>query len=88
MIDLCFKHKIYPDIHVIEAREIDMAWKKLSEGKNDDGIRFVIAIKKSLLNKEFIVHEYIQLCSVKSTQMDPLRPSTAPNGPTASDAGF
>ena len=57
VIDLCFKHKIYPDIHVIEAREIDMAWKKLSEGKNDDGIRFVIDIKKSLLNKEFMVHE-------------------------------
>ena len=48
VIDLCFKHKIYG---------IDMAWKKLLEGKNDDGIRFVIDIKKSLLNKEFMVHE-------------------------------
>jgi uncharacterized zinc-type alcohol dehydrogenase-like protein len=57
VIDLCFKHKIYPDIQIVEARDIDMAWKKLLEGKNDDGIRFVIDIKKSLLNKEFMVHE-------------------------------
>jgi len=57
VVDLCFKHNIYPDIQLIEAKDIDFAWKKLSEGKNDDGVRYVIDIKKSLLNKEFMVHE-------------------------------
>jgi alcohol dehydrogenase (NADP+) len=57
VIDLCFKHNIYPDIQIIEAKDIDFAWKKLCEGKNDDGLRYVIDIKKSLLNKDFMVHE-------------------------------
>jgi uncharacterized zinc-type alcohol dehydrogenase-like protein len=26
VIDLCHQHKIYPDIQLIEAKEIDWAW--------------------------------------------------------------
>ena len=29
VVDLCFKHGIYPDCQVIEAKEIDWAWDKL-----------------------------------------------------------
>ena len=57
VVDFCFKHNIYPDIQLIEAKDIDVAWKKLSDGKNDDGVRYVIDIKKSLLNKDFMVHQ-------------------------------
>ena len=57
VIDLCFEHSIYPDIQLIEAKDIDWAWKKLCESKNGDGLRYVIDVKKSLLNKDFMVHE-------------------------------
>jgi D-arabinose 1-dehydrogenase-like Zn-dependent alcohol dehydrogenase len=49
VIDLCHEHKIYPDCQQIEAKDIDWAWNQLSgDGKNPDGVRYVIDIKKSL----------------------------------------
>lgn len=53
VVDLCFKHGIYPDCQVIEAKEIDWAWDKLINS-NADGLRYVIDIKKSLQNNEFL----------------------------------
>ena len=53
MMNFCFKHKIYPECHFIEAKDIDWAWEQL-EKTNPDGVRFVIDIKKSLQNKDFI----------------------------------
>jgi len=52
-IDLCFKHGIYPDCTVVEAKDIDSCWDKLTK-TNADGIRYVIDIKKSLENKDYI----------------------------------
>jgi hypothetical protein len=37
----------------IEANQIDYAWEQLN-GKNKDAVRFVIDIKKSLENKDFL----------------------------------
>lgn len=55
VIDLCHEQNIYPDIQMIEAKEIDWAWDQLmGNGNNADGIRYVIDIKKSLENKEFV----------------------------------
>lgn len=49
VIDLCHQHNIYPDCEMIEAKQIDWAWDQLcGDGKNPDGIRYVIDIKKSL----------------------------------------
>ena len=51
LIELCGKHKIFPDVQVIEANQIDWAWKQLSGAggaANKDGVRYVIDIKKSL----------------------------------------
>ena len=53
MVDFCFKHKIYPECQSIEAKDIDWAWDQL-EKTNPDGVRFVIDIKKSLENKDFL----------------------------------
>ena len=53
VVDFCFKHGIYPDCKVIEAKDIDWCWDQL-ESINADGIRFVIDIKKSLKNKEYL----------------------------------
>jgi len=54
-LDLCAKHGIYPDIHLIEAKEIDWAWQELiGPAGNKDGVRYVIDIKKSLENKDFV----------------------------------
>jgi len=47
VIDLCHKHNIYPDCQTIEASQINWAWEQL-DGKNSDGVRYVIDIKKSL----------------------------------------
>jgi uncharacterized zinc-type alcohol dehydrogenase-like protein len=52
-LDLCAKHKIWPDCQVIEANQIDWAWEQLNTS-NKDGLRFVIDIKKSLANDSFI----------------------------------
>ena len=52
-VDFCAKHKVYPDCKVIEAKEIDWAWDELRKS-NADGVRFVVDIKKSLENKDFL----------------------------------
>ena len=58
VVDLCHKHNIYPDCEVIEADKIDWAWDQLTGPTgNADGIRYVIDIKKSLENKNFIPKE-------------------------------
>jgi len=56
VVDLCFKHGIYPDCKVVEAKDIDWAWDQLIH-TNADGIRYVIDVKKSLENKEFLPNE-------------------------------
>ena len=53
VVDFCFHHGIYPDCKVIEAKDIDWCWDQL-DSTNADGIRFVIDIKKSLKNKDFL----------------------------------
>ena len=53
VVDFCFEHGIYPDCKVIEAKDIDWCWDQL-DSTNADGIRFVIDIKKSLKNKDFL----------------------------------
>lgn len=52
LIDLCFKHSIYPDIEVFEAKDMDKIWDTLATGDNK-GLRFVLDVKKSLENKDF-----------------------------------
>lgn len=40
---------------MIEAKDIDWSWDQLmGEGLNKDGVRYVIDIKKSLQNAEFL----------------------------------
>lgn len=42
-------------MQLIEAKDISWAWEQLEKGgKNVEGIRYVIDVKKSLQNKEFI----------------------------------
>ena len=53
VIDLCFEHGIYPDCKVVLAKEIDWCWEQLQKS-NADGVRYVIDIKKSLQDKEFL----------------------------------
>ena len=53
VIDLCFKHGVYPDCKVVEAKDIDECWDQL-QGSNADGLRYVIDIKKSLENKDYL----------------------------------
>lgn len=53
VVDLCFKHGVYPDCKIVEAKDIDWCWQQLDK-TNADGIRYVIDIKKSLQNKDFI----------------------------------
>lgn len=53
-LELCAKHNIYPDIQLIEANQIDWAWDQLLGAGNKDSVRFVIDVKKSLLNKDFL----------------------------------
>jgi len=49
VLELCAKHKIWPDCEVIEADKIDWAWNQLTgEGGNKDGVRYIIDVKKSL----------------------------------------
>ena len=54
VIDLCHKHNIYPDCEIITAKDIDMAWEKLMDGSNPDGIRYVIDIKESMKDASFM----------------------------------
>ena len=53
VIDLCFKNGIYPDCISVEAKDIDSCWDQLM-GSNSDGVRYVIDIKKSLQNQDYI----------------------------------
>lgn len=53
VVDLCFKHGIYPDCKTVEAKDIEWCWDQL-KNTNADGIRYVIDIKKSLENKDFL----------------------------------
>jgi len=53
LLELCDKHQIAPDVQHIEAKEIDWAWEQLLT-VNKDGIRYVIDIKKSLDNKDWL----------------------------------
>lgn len=41
---------------MVEAKEIDWAWDQITT-INKDGIRYVIDIKKSLENKDFVPKE-------------------------------
>ena len=48
-------HGIYPDVQLIEAKDIDWAWNELlGPAGNKDGVRYVIDVKKSLENKDFM----------------------------------
>jgi alcohol dehydrogenase (NADP+) len=53
LLEFCAKHAILPDVQHIEAKEIDWAWEQLMN-VNKDGIRYVIDIKKSLNNKDWL----------------------------------
>lgn len=55
-LELCAKHGILPDVQHVKASEIDWAWEQLVT-VNKDGIRYVIDIKKSLEDKEFVSEE-------------------------------
>lgn len=58
LIDFCNEKNIYPDCEVIEANKIDWAWEQLTgAGLNATGVRYVIDIKKSLANKDFLPAE-------------------------------
>ena len=53
MLELCAKHQIFPDCAMVEAKEIDKCWDILATA-NKDGIRYVIDIKKSLQDSDFV----------------------------------
>ena len=54
-LEVCAKHSIYPDVQVIEAKDIDWAWQQLiGPSGNKDAVRYVIDVKKSLENKNFL----------------------------------
>lgn len=53
VVDFCFKENIYPEIEMIEAKDLNAVWEKLIKGDND-GLRYILDIKKSLENKDFI----------------------------------
>jgi len=55
-LQLCADHGIVPDVELITADGIDEAWNTLATS-NKDAIRFVIDIKKSLENKDFLPNE-------------------------------
>ena len=47
VIDLCNKHKIFPDIEIVRAEQINEVYEKL-DSANQEGLRYVIDIEKSL----------------------------------------
>jgi D-arabinose 1-dehydrogenase-like Zn-dependent alcohol dehydrogenase len=53
VLEFCAKHNITSDITLVEAKDIDYAWEQIN-GKNKDAVRYVIDIKKSLENKDFL----------------------------------
>ena len=55
VLDFCATHNILPDCEMIEASQIDWAWDKLNGATgNADGVRYVIDVKKSLANNDFV----------------------------------
>ena len=52
-VDFCFKHQIYSDVELIEAKDIDSVWNNLKH-TNDTGLRYVIDIEKSKANADFM----------------------------------
>lgn len=55
LLDFCAQHKVWPDYEVVEANKIDWVWDQLTgDGRNADGIRYVIDVKKSLANPDFV----------------------------------
>ena len=55
VVDFCHKHNILPDCQTITAKDIDWAWDRLmSPEGNAEGIRYVIDVKASLADKDFI----------------------------------
>jgi uncharacterized zinc-type alcohol dehydrogenase-like protein len=53
MIDFCAEKNIVPDVETVTARQIDECWDKLTT-INKDGVRYVIDVKKSLEDKEWL----------------------------------
>ena len=52
---LCAKNGIYPDVKLIVAKDIDWAWQELiGPSGNKDGVRYIIDVKKSLENQDFV----------------------------------
>jgi len=52
-LDLCAKHQIWPDCETVLANKLDWCWEQLT-GSNKDGIRYVIDVKASLEDKDFL----------------------------------
>jgi len=47
VMDLCAEHKIYPDIKVIPAHDLNKVYELL-DGANDEGLRYVLDIENTL----------------------------------------
>lgn len=60
-MDLCWEHKIYPDVKVVSTTDINKCWEDLcsEENPNPDGIRFVIDMKKSKLDNKDEIEKLI-----------------------------
>jgi len=56
VLELCGKHQIFPECKEITASGINDAWDVLMTN-NNEAIRYVIDIKKSLEDKEFMPTE-------------------------------
>lgn len=52
-LELCAKAGIAPDIEIVEAKDIQRVYEQLNTS-NVDGIRYVLDIKKSMENKDFL----------------------------------
>ena len=53
VLELCAKHGLIPDVELITADQLDWAWDKLNTG-TAKGKRYVIDIKESLKNPDFL----------------------------------
>ena len=53
MLEFCAKNKIVPDVESVVAKQIDECWDKLAT-INKDGIRYVIDVKKSLQDQDWL----------------------------------
>jgi uncharacterized zinc-type alcohol dehydrogenase-like protein len=52
-LDFCAKHQIWPDCETVLANKLDWCWEQLNTS-NKDGLRYVIDVKASLADKDFI----------------------------------